>query len=998
MAFFKNRVSRNDSRGRSAPALLAGLLLVGAGVASMPSASPVQAADADPLLVVQTAGGTVRDGSVIENGTAVALSVGSLLEEGSGSRELRLDLPDGAVYQAGGVTAPEGWTVEFSTNGGDTWVSTEPGTASDVTNIRATSTVTAGAISDGSQIYSTTVTSPIPASTFGAATGGDGWDVFFYDNYVLNIFHHQYSYVAVDCHYRSDPDGAGSLNGGDRCEGWNPSLTSGEAHSKFDGYRAANKSGGWVYGETGELYAFTAEVSSGKPGVLCIDLNTSPPENCGFTALGDSTNISSYDSLSNAEGNATRLFGAETTNDELLCFDAVTGVACQGSPVSVGAANRNKVSVLAAGDRVFVATDVQIGCWNTSDLTTCAGAWPAVYATLGWNHSTYIPLLHADASGVVNGVCSAGGCLDLAGQDVTYHATENPTGWKNPFVVLGQTGGSYVDQYGAFATSGTRAYIGPILSPGSAIYCFDFITEEACAEFDGSASVDNYVYAYRADPNNPNCIWWNSDPGKIGLFDAVTGATECSGNPVITLQPSAFAPRFVCTTNGGIDRWRSVALSSTTGGGTAESQALTIRTGNGAAVAGWSDVDIDVAESKDLTSLSVDATGARPTFNVGFTNVTGSIESATFDISYEGRGPELCVDVVLDNTDVTGAPNCPLLTSTVGTLSENVTAQTTATAESRSFTIGGDATECPEDIVYASPPGPVQNLRAVSKSGTEVTVTFDEPADDGGSPIRWFEYSTDGGSTWRVASTTSPEAGKYTFDVTSLTAGTEVTVVVRAVNAIGDSTNESASATPVATTTTAAPTTTTIVPTRDPDGVLPEASDPAVIVQIVDGVRSELASELVNGDRRVVTGDGFTMTLAGTNSAGARVAANESSGRLRVNNDGKIQTSGTGFSPGSLAHVWLFSDPVFIGTLTVDADGNFSGEMDVPQGIPLGDHTVQVNGETADGTTRSLNVGIEIVSTAELPATGSTSAATLSVLLLAAGCVMLVVAARRRSV
>jgi len=138
--------------------------------------------------------------------------------------------------------------------------------------------------------------------------------------------------------------------------------------------------------------------------------------------------------------------------------------------------------------------------------------------------------------------------------------------------------------------------------------------------------------------------------------------------------------------------------------------------------------------------------------------------------------------------------------------------------------------------------------------------------------------------------------------------------------------------------------------------------------------------------------------LAGTNSAGARVAANESSGRLRVNNDGKIQTSGTGFSPGSLAHMWLFSDPVFIGTLTVDADGNFSGEMDVPQGIPLGDHTVQVNCETADGTTRSLNVGIEIVSTAELPATGSTSAATLSVLLLAAGCVMLVVAARRRSV
>ena len=59
-------------------------------------------------------------------------------------------------------------------------------------------------------------------------------------------------------------------------------------------------------------------------------------------------------------------------------------------------------------------------------------------------------------------------------------------------------------------------------------------------------------------PNNPTCIWYNSDPGKIGLFDAFTGAAECTANPVVTLQPSAFAPRFVCATSGGIDRWVSL--------------------------------------------------------------------------------------------------------------------------------------------------------------------------------------------------------------------------------------------------------------------------------------------------------------------------------------------------------------------------------------------------------------------------------------------------------
>jgi len=140
------------------------------------------------------------------------------------------------------------------------------------------------------------------------------------------------------------------------------------------------------------------------------------------------------------------------------------------------------------------------------------------------------------------------------------------------------------------------------------------------------------------------------------------------------------------------------------------------------------------------------------------------------------------------------------------------------------------------------------------------------------------------------------------------------------------------------------------------------------------------------------------MTLAGTNSAGERVVADQASGRLRVNDDGKIQTSGTGFQASSEAHVWVLPGEVFVGTLTVDADGNFSGALDLPEGIALGDHTVQVNGVTADGTARSLNVGIKVVSAAVLPATGSSSPALLSVLLLVAGCVLVAASARRRSV
>jgi len=76
-----------DSFKNSLAVLLCGALFIGSAAAATSDESPVQAADAsssEPLLTVQTADGTVRDGSVIANGTAVALSVGSLLEEGDG--------------------------------------------------------------------------------------------------------------------------------------------------------------------------------------------------------------------------------------------------------------------------------------------------------------------------------------------------------------------------------------------------------------------------------------------------------------------------------------------------------------------------------------------------------------------------------------------------------------------------------------------------------------------------------------------------------------------------------------------------------------------------------------------------------------------------------------------------------------------------------------------------------------------------------------------------
>ncbi|MDQ1481343.1 MAG: hypothetical protein QOI44_2204, partial [Actinomycetota bacterium] len=38
-----------------------------------------------------------------------------------------------------------------------------------------------------------------PSSTFAGAASGDGWDVLFYRDRILNVFHHGFQLV-VDCH------------------------------------------------------------------------------------------------------------------------------------------------------------------------------------------------------------------------------------------------------------------------------------------------------------------------------------------------------------------------------------------------------------------------------------------------------------------------------------------------------------------------------------------------------------------------------------------------------------------------------------------------------------------------------------------------------------------------------------------------------------------------------------------------------------------------------
>jgi len=189
------------------------------------------------------------------------------------------------------------------------------------------------------------------------------------------------------------------------------------------------------------------------------------------------------------------------------------------------------------GYRVVTPEAVEVIANSGDDRLTLTSCHPRYSNRQSWTAQKVSPVSHRNTTGSVDGVCLWNGCLDLAGDE--------QVGWVNPHSITpwasDATANNFSGQYGKFAATSGRAYLQKVLSTNE-VYCFDYATEAACAGFDTTPTSDSSLYALVADPNNPACLWYNSDPGKIGLFDAYTGAGECSASPVITLLPSAFTP------------------------------------------------------------------------------------------------------------------------------------------------------------------------------------------------------------------------------------------------------------------------------------------------------------------------------------------------------------------------------------------------------------------------------------------------------------------------
>lgn len=124
---------------------------------------------------------------------------------------------------------------------------------------------------------------------------------------------------------------------------------------------------------------------------------------------------------------------------------------------------------------------------------------------------------------------------------------------------------------------------------------------------------------------------------------------------------------------------------------------------------------------------------------------------------------------------------------------------------------------------------------------------------------------------------------------------------------------------------------------------------------------------------------GDTTVLATGGDGDGNSVAPDDDGTINTPQGGYIGTAVAGLTPNSPGQIVVLSDPQLLGTFTADADGLFRGQITVPDWLEPGEHTLVINGQSAQGEV-AISMAITVAESQPFTdvAAGSTHAAAIA--------------------
>jgi hypothetical protein len=119
-----------------------------------------------------------------------------------------------------------------------------------------------------------------------------------------------------------------------------------------------------------------------------------------------------------------------------------------------------------------------------------------------------------------------------------------------------------------------------------------------------------------------------------------------------------------------------------------------------------------------------------------------------------------------------------------------------------------------------------------------------------------------------------------------------------------------------------------------------------------------------NTSAQVVTAAGGVLAVQAKD--GVNLVPVNDLGRVQMIRNNTVETQGSGLAPNTEFAVYLFSEPTLLGIGKTDAQGKFFVSFPVTVDLPIGDHTLQINGKLVNGQASSVSMPVSIVETVEV--------------------------------